>query len=462
MSRELDELLEKWEPVLDHPDAPKITEKHRRQVTAVLLENQARADYEIWKSDPKNNFTSVMLQEAAPATSMGTSAAPSTPAAGSMDIYDPVMISMVRRTAPNLMVYDVCGVQPMTGPTGLIFALRARYSSPTGTEALFNEADTTFSASAQGNTASVTAVGGQQTGSDPSLLISSGNTAYTASFGMSTAAGEALGDDRDSNDYNEMSLSIERVSVTAKSRKLKAEYTHELAQDLKSVHSLDAETELADILSKEIMSETNREIIRSINMTATTGAQQGDLANAGTFDLDIDSNGRWMVEKFKGLLHQIDREGNQIAKDTRQGKGNFVICPSDVASAFAMAGVLDYDSGMRNERLDVDDTGNTYAGMLFGRLKVFVDPYFASSAGAYYVTTGYKGVSPFDAGLFYCPYVPLQMHRTVGEDTFQPRIGFMTRYGLVSHPFATSIGDGRVNAGNKNVYYRIMRVTNLV
>jgi hypothetical protein len=450
---DIKELLEKWQPVLDHGDLPKIKDVQRRNTVAVLLENQLRSNKETLRRDPQSSLTS--LFEAAPTNSMGASS--STASTGSIDIYDPVLISLVRRSMPNLIAYDVCGVQPMTGPTGLIFALRSRYSTQSGTEALFNEADSGFASSPAGNTAAQTA--NAQTGSDASLITGS-NTAYTTTKGMSTAAAEALGD-ADTNAFQEMAMSIEKISVTATSKALKAEYTHELAQDLKAVHGIDAETELANILAAEILAEINRQIIRSIYVSATFGAQEG-TANAATFDLDVDSNGRWMVEKFKGLLFQVERESNQIAKATRMGKGNIVICSSDVASAWAMAGFLDYSSPLNNEKLDVDDTGNTYAGTLFGRVKVYIDPYFSSSAGAHFVTVGYKGTSAFDAGMFYCPYVPLQMYKAVGESTFQPKIGFKTRFGLVAHPFATTAADGAVHVNKKNKYYRIFRVLNLM
>jgi hypothetical protein len=456
MEYDVKELLEKWSTVLDYAELPKIKDSHRRNTVAVLLENQLRANKETVRRDPTSSLTA--LFEAAPTNSMGASS--STAGDGAIDIYDPVLISLVRRSMPNLIAYDVCGVQPMTGPTGLIFALRSRYASQTGVEALFNEANNIFSATAAGNATSVTAAGGAPVGADPSLLISGGNTAYTVGKGMSTAAAEALGDGA-GNQFQEMAMSIEKISVTATSRALKAEYTHELAQDLKAVHGLDAETELANILAAEVLAEINRQIIRSIYVSATIGAQQ-NVANAGTFDLDVDSNGRWMVEKFKGLLFQVEREANQIAKDTRMGKGNILICSSDVASAFAMAGYLDYQSPLAAEKLDVDDTGNTFAGTLFGRFKVYIDPYFSSSAGSHFVTVGYKGTSAFDAGMFYCPYVPLQMYKAVGENTFQPKIGFKTRYGLVAHPFATAAADGQVHVNKKNKYYRIFRVNNLM
>lgn len=453
MEYNIQELLEKWQPVLDHEDLPKIRDRQRRQTVAVLLENQAIADaHTIRKEGPQSSLT--YLLEAAPTNAMGASS--STASTGSIDIYDPVMISMVRRSMPNLIAYDLCGVQPMTMPTGLIFALRARYGTQTGVEALFNEANTYWSAQGSGGTTA-------QAGTDPSTLVTTGNTAYTVGTGMSTALAEALGD-AGNNAIREMAISIEKVSVTAVSRALKAEYTTELAQDLKAVHGLDAESELANILSAEILTEINREVIRQIYRTSTPGAQENTVT-PGYFDLDVDSDGRWMVERFKGLLFQIEREANQIAKATRSGKGNWMIVPSDVASAFAMAGHLDYNSALSAERLEVDDTGNTFAGTLFGRIKVYIDPYFSSSAGNQWVTVGYKGSSPFDAGLFYCPYVPLQMYRAVGQDTFQPKIGFKTRYGMVAHPFATTAADGKVLGGNtvnRNKYFRNFVVQNLM
>jgi len=455
MEYDINGLLEKWAPVLDHDDLKAIPDAHKRSTTAVLLENQLKSNMETVSRDRTNSLS--YLLEAAPSNAMGASS--STASAGNVDIYDPVLISLVRRSMPNLMAYDVCGVQPMTMPTGLIFALRSRYSTQTGVEALFNEANTTFAASAGGNTASVTA-SGAHTGADPSDIIAVGNTSYLLGKGMSTAASEALGD-ASSNRFNEMAFSIEKISVTATSRALKAEYTHEIAQDLKAVHNLDAESELANILSSEILAEINRQVIRSIYMTATIGAQQ-NVETAGYFDLDVDSNGRWLVEKFKGLLFQVEREANAISKATRRGKGNFILCSSDVASAFRMAGFLDYSSAMSNERLEVDDTGNTFAGTLFGQYKVFIDPYFDSTSGNQFVTVGYKGSSPFDAGIFYCPYIPLQMYRAVGENTFQPKIGFKTRYGMVAHPFATTAADGLIHVNKKNNYYRLFAVKNLI
>jgi hypothetical protein len=399
---------------------------------------------------------------------MGSSS--STAGDGSIDTFDPVLISLVRRSMPNLIAYDICGVQPMTGPTGLIFAMRSRYANQTGDEALFNEANTTFSGSAAGNTASRRVVGNVSTGRtqeayDPTLRASAATSgSYTVSTGMSRTAAERLGDGTAAGgNFQEMAFSIEKVAVTAVSRALKAEYTMELAQDLKAIHGLDAETELSNILAAEILSEINREVVRTINYTASAGAQE-NVTTAGTFNLDVDSNGRWMVEKFKGLLFQIERESNQIAKATRRGKGNIMICGSDVAAAMQMAGVLDYTPALANN-LNVDDTGNTFAGVLNGRIKVYIDPYFASSAGKQYFTMGYKGSSAFDAGLFYCPYVPLQMVRAIGQDSFQPKIGFKTRYGMVANPFATSSADGAIGAPNTkgyNVYYRFVQVSNLM
>ena len=460
-----DNLMEKWGPVLDHPDLDKISDSHKRHVVAQLLENQEMSARE--QGYGSGGYSApTLLGEAAPTNAMGASS--STAGDGSVDIFDPVLISLVRRSMPNLIAYDVCGVQPMTGPTGLIFALRSRYSSQSGTEALFNEANTTFSRSAAGNTASQFVVanassGKTQLSNDPTTRAAdSAVTGYSVSTGMTTAQAEALGDGTQ-NGFQEMAFSVEKVAVTAVSRALKAEYTMELAQDLKAVHGLDAETELSNILSAEILAEINREVIRTINYSATAGAQQ-NVTSAGTFNLDTDSNGRWMVEKFKGLLFQIERDANEIAKATRRGKGNVMICSSDVASALSMAGVLDYTPAM-STNLNVDDTGNTFAGVLNGRIRVYIDPYFSTSAGNQYYTLGYKGASAFDAGLFYCPYVPLQMVRAVGENTFQPKIGFKTRYGMVANPFASTDSDGAIGGydGNKaNKYYRLVAVSNLM
>ena len=432
-----EQLEQKWSPVLDHEGAGKIKDSYRRAVTAIILENQEKAMAEEGRQ----------LNEAAPTNATGSG----------IQNYDPILISLVRRSLPKLIAYDVCGVQPMTGPTGLIFAMRSRYDNQAGTEAFFNEANTRFTSS---NKAGSTVGGSLQTGTDPvSNVLNS--SLYTTANGMTTAAAEALGDSG-SNIFAEMAFSIEKVTVTARSRALKAEYTMELAQDLKAVHGLDAETELANILSTEILAEINREVIRTIYEQAVVGAAYG-TTSAGTFDLDTDSNGRWSVEKFKGLVFQIERECNAIAKATRRGKGNTLIVSSDVASALAMAGVLDYTPALQ-VNLEVDDTGNTFAGTMHGRVKVYIDPYFGGSAsGNELVLVGYKGTSPYDAGLFYCPYVPLQMVRAIGQDTFQPKIGFKTRYGMVANPFAqgTDAGLGVLTPRTNN-YYRIFRVRNLM
>ena len=451
-------LQKKWQPVIEHPDLPEIGDPHKRAVIATLLENQENSAREEAQGSGGYGAPS-MLGEAAPTNAMGASS--STAGDGSVDIFDPVLISLVRRSMPNLIAYDICGVQPMTGPTGLIFALRSRYTNQSGTEALFNEANTTHAASAAGNTASIGSLDSSPaaaaTGNDPTDRAS--GSGYTVEQGMSTANAEALGD-ASTNAFQEMAFSVEKVSVTAVSRALKAEYTMELAQDLKAIHGLDAETELANILSAEILAEINREVVRTINYTATAGAQD-NTTTAGTFDLDTDANGRWSVERFKGLIFQLEREANELAKATRRGKGNVMICGSDVASALQMAGVLDYTPALNNN-LQVDDTGNTFAGMANGRIKVYIDPYFSSSSGKQYATIGYKGSSAFDAGLFYCPYVPLQMVRAVGENTFQPKIGFKTRYGMVANPFATTNADGAIAFAKKNIYYRMVTIANLM
>ena len=428
-------LQEKWQPVLEHPDLPEIKDAYRRAVTTVILENQEKAMGE------DREF----LGEAAPANNTSGVAN-----------WDPILISLVRRAMPSLIAYDVCGVQPMTGPTGLIFAMKARYTSQSGTEALFNEANTGFAGT------------GTQTGTDVIAAITTTN--YSTGRGMTTAAAEALGTDS-SPAFAQMAFSIEKSTVTAKSRALKAEYTMELAQDLKAIHGLDAETELANILSAEILAEINREVIRTIYINAKPGATT-NVANAGTFDLDTDSGGRWSVEKFKGLMFSMERDANVVARDTRRGKGNILICSADVASAMTMAGLLDYQSALQ-DNLNVDSTGNTFAGVLNGRLKVYVDPYAnmgvpyggsGASATQYYVV-GYRGTSPYDAGLFYCPYVPLQMVRAVGENSFQPKIGFKTRYGLIRNPFAELVATvpsaTEVGAADSNVYYRRVAVANL-
>jgi len=445
----LNEAIEKkWAGILDHPALPKIKDPYKRAVTALCMETQTQVlatENDIF-SRPN------MLSESAPTNSTGAS----------INNYDPILISLVRRALPNLIAYDVCGVQPMTGPTGLIFAMRSTYSTQGGTEALFNEADTTFSSSNKaGNTAGVQLT---NTGTDP-VINTANSIAYTTGNAMSTASAEALGD-TGANLFAEMAFKIDKVTVTARSRALKAEYSMELAQDLKAIHGLDAETELANILSTEVLAEINREVIRTIYRTATVGCTYG-TTTSGTFDLDTDANGRWMGEKFKGLIFQIEREANAIAKATRRGKGNVILVSSDVASAMSMTGILTYTPNL-DANLSVDDTGNTFAGTMHGgRVKVYIDPYFGgSSSGDELALVGYKGTSPYDAGIFYCPYVPLQMVRAVGQDTFQPRIGFKTRYGMVANPFATTNGDGvvgdRNTAGQANIYYRIFRVRNLM
>ena len=449
-----EQLVKKWQPVLEHPELPKVTDSYKRAVTAVILENQERALRE----------DRAFISEAAPQNSTDASY---------VQNWDPILISLVRRAMPNLIAYDIAGVQPMTGPTGLIFAMRAKYASQAGTEALFNEADTDFSArNAAGDSTlgGVDGLGGGQTGTNPALLNDSPAGAYTAQGGMATSTAEALGD-TSNNSFAEMAFSIEKSTVTAKSRALKAEYTMELAQDLKAIHGLDAETELANILSAEILAEINREIVRTIYIVAEKGASSNtgtvNTTTEGIFDLDTDSNGRWSVERFKGLMFQVEREANAIAQRTRRGKGNILITSSDVASALQMAGVLDYAPALNNN-LSVDDTGNTFAGVLNGRYKVYIDPYSANQAAKQYFVVGYKGSSQYDAGIFYCPYVPLQMVRAVGQDTFQPKIGFKTRYGIQANPFAESSGSSAAavinGAGNinSNRYYRRVQVANLM
>ena len=456
-------LQEKWAPLLDYQGLDEIKDPHRRMVTAVLLENQEQALRE------EKEF----LSEAAPTNSVGNGGYTSSGDASTLGGFDPVLISLIRRSMPNLVAYDLAGVQPMNGPTGLIFAMRSRYNTQDGAEALFNEADTAFSSQnnsgniTTGHSATTTTVGLGTTGgtqsSDPSALNPSTNStqyAYKVGQGMRTDNAEALGD-ATNNAFNEMAFSIEKVTVTAKSRALKAEYSLELAQDLKAIHGLNAEAELANILSTEILAEINREIIRTIYKVAESGAQN-NTATAGKFDLDVDSNGRWSVEKFKGLIFQIERDANAIAQRTRRGKGNIVMCSADVASALTMAGVLDYTPAL-NANLNVDDTGNTFAGVLGGKFRVYIDPYSSNVSDNQYYVAGYKGSSPYDAGLFYCPYVPLQMVRAVGQDTFQPKIGFKTRYGVVANPFAegTTVGAGALSV-NANRYYRRVTVNNLM
>ena len=457
-------LQEKWAPVLDYEGMDPIKDSHRRAVTAVLLENQEstlREEREFLSEGPTVNTNT--------GASAGFSAGASSPVAG----FDPVLISLIRRAMPNLVAYDLAGVQPMSGPPGPIFAMRSRYTNQSGTEALFNEADTAFAGQAaaagaltDGMTKAAVGMGTDaQAGSNLGLLNPEGSQAYNTynvGQGMRTDDAEDLGDGAGA--FNEMAFSIEKVTVTAKSRALKAEYSLELAQDLKAIHGLNAEAELANILSTEILAEINREVIRTIYNVAESGAQQ-NVANAGTFDLDGDSNGRWSVEKFKGLIFQIERDANAIAQRTRRGKGNMILCSADVASALTMAGVLDYTPAL-NSNLNVDDTGNTFAGVLAGKYRVYIDPYSANlpnSTGSQYYVAGYKGSSPYDAGLFYCPYVPLQMVRAVGQDTFQPKIGFKTRYGLVANPFAAgrSVGAGALTK-TATRYYRRVKVAHLM
>lgn len=443
-------LQEKWKDVIDHKALPGITDPYKRAVTAMLLENQVKdlAEQAIGSAGFAN--PSSLLSEAAPTNNYS---------GGNIQAYDPILISLVRRSMPNLISYDIMGVQPMSGPTGLIFAFKSRYTNQTGTEALFNEANTAFSATAKGNNAhqSANSQYSGQTGTDPTLL--SAGTEYTRQTGFNTAFAEKLGDNA-GNAFQEMAFSIGKVTVTAVSRALKAEYTIELAQDLKALHGLDAENELSNILTSEILAELNREAVRTVYVTATIGAQQ-NVATAGTFDLDVDANGRWSEERFKGLVFEIGREAGEIARATRRGKGNILITSSDVAEALNMAGKMSYTPEMNN-RLQVDDTGNTFAGVLNGGIRVYIDPYAISSAGNHPVVVGYKGSSPFDAGLFYCPYVPLQLLRAVGENTFQPKIAFKTRYGMVANPFATTAADGVVSFANKNTYYRRFTVANLM
>ena len=456
-----EQLQEKWAPLLDHQGLGDIKDSHRRMVTAVLLENQERTlreEREFLSESPTNS-----------AGTGGYTGSGGQTVAG----FDPVLISLIRRAMPNLVAYDLAGVQPMNGPTGLIFAMRSKYNNQSGTEAFYNEVDSAFSG--QNNTARNLTAGfvqgavglgtTQQQGTNPGLLdgtfpATGDATTYNVGEGMTTGNSEDLGNGG-TNQFNEMAFSIEKVTVTAKSRALKAEYSLELAQDLKAIHGLNAEAELANILSTEILAEINREVIRTIYKTAEAGAQF-NTATAGTFDLDVDSNGRWSVEKFKGLIFQIERDANAIAQQTRRGKGNMILCSADVASALTMAGVLDYTPAL-NANLNVDDTGNTFAGVLQGKYKVYIDPYAANVSANQYYCVGYKGSSPYDAGLFYCPYVPLQMVRAVGENTFQPKIGFKTRYGIVANPFAqgATVGEGTLRR-NSNVYYRRVKVTNLM
>ena len=459
-------LQEKWSPLLNCEGLDPIKDSHRRGVTAILLENQERALRE------ERGFLSESPTMAAGTGGFGGGTYGTAAAEGPVAGFDPVLISLIRRSMPQLLAYDICGVQPMTGPTGLIFAMRTRYGTnrTSGTEGFFNEPDSRFSGQdsdgsllASDYTAQASvgiATTAAQTGSNPGLLNDAAPGAYNVGQAMATTDAEALGDPGQL--FNEMNFSIEKVTVAAKSRALKAEYSLELAQDLKAVHGLDAEAELANILSTEILAEINREVVRTVYQIAEAGAQ-ANTATAGIFDLDVDSNGRWSVEKFKGLLFQLERDANAIAQRTRRGKGNIIVCSADVASALTMAGVLDYTPAL-NVNLNVDDTGSTFAGVINGKYKVYIDPYSANTGAAqqYYVI-GFKGASPYDAGLFYCPYVPLQMVRAVGQDTFQPKIGFKTRYGMVANPFAegTDQGLGRLKT-NSNRYYRRVQVKNLM
>jgi len=460
----------KWKEILEHEDLPKIKDFQRKYVTAQVLENTER---ELRAYTDQSQF---LLRENAPTNNMGSSS--STHGTGAIDTFDPVLISLVRRAMPNLIAYDICGVQPMTGPTGLIFAMRSRYANNAGNETFYNEVNTGFATFGGANSsanvsggyaANATTPGGATSDVNPATGVSTpGNTTATSNLagasvynyagGMGRGFAEGLGSNSIAI-FPEMSFSIEKVTVTAMTRALKAEYSMELAQDLKAIHGLDAETELSNILSAEILAEINREIVRTVNVTAVPGSQTG-TTTAGVFDLDVDSNGRWMVEKFKGMMYQLEREANQIAKDTRRGKGNVIICSADVASALQMAGVLQYTPGLNSNNLEVDDTGNTFVGVLNNRFRVYIDPY---AIGGNYFVVGYKGSNAFDAGLFYCPYVPLQMVRAVDPNTFQPKIGFKTRYGVVANPYAQGLtqGLGAINQ-DSNLYYRRTIVANIM
>ena len=466
-------LQEKWSPVLNHGEAPVIQDRYKRAVTSVLLENQERA-----LREERGMLNEVAVNSLGAGTIAPAGSALGSANTGGLAGFDPVLISLVRRAMPNLMAYDICGVQPMSGPTGLIFAMRSRYENQAGEEALFNEPDTGFTGGYDANAGDYavragdgTSAGGGSTsdGNNPALLNDAAPGTYEVGTKMSREDLERMGEA--GRLFREMSFSIEKTSVTAQSRALKAEYTLELAQDLKAIHGLDAEQELANILSSEVLAEINREVVRRVYTVAKKGAQN-NVANPGIFDLDVDSNGRWSVEKFKGLLFQIERDANAIAQETRRGKGNFLVCSADVASALAMAGVLDYTSGLNGAGGpsigQVDDTGNLSVGTINGRIKVFVDPYAANLSDKHYYVIGYKGTSPYDAGLFYCPYVPLQMVRSIDPNTFQPKIGFKTRYGMVSNPFVTTNGlyngtpDGETLTANANMYYRRVQVLNLM
>ena len=441
-----EKLIEKWSPVLEHDSAPGIKDRYRKAVTARLLENQEVALREE-RAQAEGNF----ISEAAAANNIG---------GGNIGTFDPVLISLVRRAMPNLIAYDIAGVQPMSGPTGLIFAMKSKYSSQGGTEALYNEADTDFSGTGthQAGPTGLEGVVDDDTSGANFGTIADEDNVNTFGSGLGTAAAERLGvGETGDGSFGEMAFEIEKATVTAKSRALKAEYTMELAQDLKAIHGLDAEGELANILSAEILAEINREVIRSIYKTAKLGAQQTSVALKGVFDVNTDSDGRWMVERFKGLIMQLEREANVIAKETRRGKGNFVLCSSDVASALAAAGLLDYTPALSAD-LNVDDTGNTFAGVLNGRMKVYIDPY----ATADFACVGYRGANPYDAGIFYCPYVPLTMVKAVGENDFQPRMGFKTRYGMIANPFVGANAGNDIGSDRSNQYFRIFRVDDIM
>ena len=462
-------LTEKWNPVLSHEGTEPIKDNYKKAVTAVLLENQERFLREERGMINEAGGSAGNISGAIGAN--GLSGSGLTTQTGGLAGFDPVLISLIRRAMPNLVAYDICGVQPMSGPTGLIFAMKSHFEGRDGTEALFNEPDNDFSAGFDA-TAKAYDTANPVAGSNPGLLndaTGGGTTAGNYARGekpMDREDAEALGES--GKLFREMSFSIEKTSVTAQSRALKAEYTLELAQDLKAIHGLDAEQELANILSSEILAEINREVVRTVYTVAKSGAQN-NVANAGVFDLDVDSNGRWSVEKFKGLMFQVERDANAIAQQTRRGKGNFIITSADVASALAMSGTLDYSSGLTGAGGpsigEVDDTGNLLVGTINGRIKVFVDPFSANVSDTHYYVVGYKGTSPYDAGLFYCPYVPLQMVRSIGPDTFQPKIGFKTRYGMVANPFvvkANGTPDAEALTGSRNQYYRRVRVANLM
>jgi hypothetical protein len=437
-----EQIQKKWAPVMSHPDLPEIKDAHRRAVTAMVLENTERA----LRESAEIGANQSLLAEA-PTNAIGTNGMGSG-SAGPIKGYDPILISLVRRAMPNLMAYDICGVQPMTGPTGLIFAMRSRYTNQSGTEAFYDEADSDFSGA--GTQSGNSQTGAYGTGMDTSAAEAKGELVANSSGTFASA-----------DPFGEMAFSIDKVTVTAKTRALKADYSLELAQDLKAVHGLDAEAELSNILAAEILAEINREVVRTINKSAIAGSQ-GTVTTNGTFDLDVDASGRWSVEKFKGLMFHIEREANGIAKDTRRGKGNLIVCSSDVASALQMAGVLDYTPALNSNGLQVDDTGNTFAGVLNGRFRVYIDPYATTN----YMNIGYKGANAFDAGIFYCPYVPLQMVRAVDQDTFQPKIGFKTRYGMQANPFARSVAGTPAHAegisDGTNAYYRVSTVANLL